>query len=336
MLERIEDTSRGRVDQAFWQDFYKLEGMSGGDYVTGWLNVFFPYLSDEAGDDLPSPNAWLRWRAANPAGPLDDDDDTLFDLVNEFPTLKSFPSGLTSAPFTWRFLRSRRSMSFVAGFFGVTQDEGGALRPRLGWAVTPALASRRCSVRASWRTGIPRFSPRDSQGLTDLSWLRDEVEGVKPFALELACCRQLSTLEGLGGLSALTELTVGQLDRLENLEGLRGLSGLTALTIEQVDRLENLDDLRWLTGLKRLEVNRCPKLRDIGALSALTALEELTLQHCPAVADLSSIADLPNLSSLCFWSYPGFDGPQRSREEVRAMQQKLRATKGLAAGAKPF
>ena len=28
----------------FWKSFYKLQDMSGGPYVTGWINVFFPCI----------------------------------------------------------------------------------------------------------------------------------------------------------------------------------------------------------------------------------------------------------------------------------------------------
>src|SRR5262249_23703412 len=52
------------------------------------------------------------------------------------PDTAAFPSGLSMAPFTWKFLQEELAMELVAGFVGVSQDEETlAVRPAIGWAV---------------------------------------------------------------------------------------------------------------------------------------------------------------------------------------------------------
>ncbi|WP_255552707.1 DUF4419 domain-containing protein [[Phormidium] sp. ETS-05] len=46
------------------------------------------------------------------------------------------PSGLSYAPFKWRYYSTEYNMEFIAGFTSYTQDkETLALRPKIGWAV---------------------------------------------------------------------------------------------------------------------------------------------------------------------------------------------------------
>ncbi|WP_309722092.1 DUF4419 domain-containing protein [Armatimonas sp.] len=45
-------------------------------------------------------------------------------------------SGISTAPFCWKYLTSEQSMELIAGFIGVAQDpETLAIRPAIGWAV---------------------------------------------------------------------------------------------------------------------------------------------------------------------------------------------------------
>src|SRR5262249_50413395 len=46
VLNQFVAASRGKVDRGFWQSIYKLNDASGGPYITGWINAFFPYLRD--------------------------------------------------------------------------------------------------------------------------------------------------------------------------------------------------------------------------------------------------------------------------------------------------
>lgn len=111
VLAKVEATAEGRVDVAFWRSFFKWESMSGGDRVTGWINVLLPYLDGPGG---PTPNRGV-------------------------PTANQLPSGICRAPFEWEALGERLDMELLGGFAGVSQDPTTlALRPDLAWAVRPA------------------------------------------------------------------------------------------------------------------------------------------------------------------------------------------------------
>ena len=51
-------------------------------------------------------------------------------------------SGISTAPFCWKYLTSEHPMEFVAGFVGAAQDpETLAIRPEIGWAVRDKLGT---------------------------------------------------------------------------------------------------------------------------------------------------------------------------------------------------
>ena len=112
--------SSGNVNivKKFWSDLYKINGGSGGPYVTGWILKLFPYV----GANGTERNRWLE-------KPID------LDCFKGL-TSDKFPSGLSKAPFVWHYFNQEFNMSFVGGFLAVTQDpETLYLRPQLGWAV---------------------------------------------------------------------------------------------------------------------------------------------------------------------------------------------------------
>ncbi|MGC4047083.1 MAG: DUF4419 domain-containing protein [Armatimonas sp.] len=50
-----------------------------------------------------------------------------------------FPSGLSVAPFTWKYHQTELPMKFVAGFVGASQNtDTFAIRPEIGWAIVEA------------------------------------------------------------------------------------------------------------------------------------------------------------------------------------------------------
>jgi hypothetical protein len=119
ILERFVDASVGRADPAFWRSLYKLESASGGARVTGWVNVFFPFLHDDEGRFVPNPYAF-EWSA------------------KRGPTTSSFPRGVSRAPFEWQYLSDVIPMELIGGFVGVSQDPATlTVRPEIGWAVRP-------------------------------------------------------------------------------------------------------------------------------------------------------------------------------------------------------
>jgi len=129
ILDHFVAAAQGRADRAFWQSMYKLEGRSGGPFITGWVNALFPYLTSEGrrggAADAAVPNlAMTAWQ---------DKDPQRFGGTRAL----AFPSGVMRAPFTWRVGTQTRRMSFRGGFCGVAQEpSSGAMRPAIGWAVT--------------------------------------------------------------------------------------------------------------------------------------------------------------------------------------------------------
>jgi hypothetical protein len=119
VLDQFVRASTGSVDVEFWRSLYKLRGGSGGPWVTGWINVLFPYL-EEDGHRQRNPNVedWSKVLG---------------------PRHHEFPSGLSCVGFSWEYLSTKIAMEFLGGFVGVSQDAATlALRPVVGWAVREA------------------------------------------------------------------------------------------------------------------------------------------------------------------------------------------------------
>ena len=130
LTEFVKASSR-KVNNKFWQSIYKLDGGSGGPFITGWIVVLFPYLGSDSSN--MHQNGFLKsW---NKTG--------FFHGV----TTSSFPCGTVSTPFTWQYLQEELEMYFYAGFLGVSQDKKSlALRPVIGWAVVDKEREERAKL----------------------------------------------------------------------------------------------------------------------------------------------------------------------------------------------
>lgn len=128
VLDQFVKAASGTVDRAFWGSIYKLHGGSGGPYVTGWINVLFPYLDEGSPKDgIVRNDAAFTWSDA--AG-------------GKGPTIGRFPCGLSRVPLAWNYLGTLFPMTLQAGFVGISQDrQTRAVRPAIGWAVHPDAAS---------------------------------------------------------------------------------------------------------------------------------------------------------------------------------------------------
>jgi len=112
--------AQGSADREFWQSLYKVDGRSGGPYVTGFANVFFPYIG--RGNVKTFNRTALEWSGSMRAG--------------DGPTPDEIPPGLSMVPFEWTHLGETFPMQFLGGFVGATQDPDTlAIRPSIGWAV---------------------------------------------------------------------------------------------------------------------------------------------------------------------------------------------------------
>lgn len=141
-LDRIARNAAGADDPELWTNIYKIENMSGGPYVNGWLVDFFPYLQTIGFINKATDKIVDYWEASS--GNMGDFRETKIDERNWLftddhgngITIDSFPSSLCSAPFRWQYLDRQYEMEFVAGFIGFTQCEKDlAVRPKIGWAV---------------------------------------------------------------------------------------------------------------------------------------------------------------------------------------------------------
>ena len=150
VLDELEATAAGRIDVAFWRSLFKLQGGSGGPYVTGWINVLFPYLQYRG--VFHRNGAVTSWAEG----------------LNEQESCggaarADIPVGVSCVPFAWEHLGTRHSMELLGGFFGFAQDaETLALRPAIGWAVRDAetLAGPSQAARESSSSGIPIYCGR--------------------------------------------------------------------------------------------------------------------------------------------------------------------------------
>lgn len=116
VMDQFIATAKGEVDKDFWQSFFKFGGQSGGPYIHGWINQFFPYL--RRGEKLER----------NPY--LEEGTQEMFG-----PTTDQIPSALSQAPVRWEYHGQSIPLQFLGGFLGVAQDEDLTLSPDIGWAV---------------------------------------------------------------------------------------------------------------------------------------------------------------------------------------------------------
>jgi hypothetical protein len=127
-LDAFVMASEGSVDRDFWNSFYKQDNFSGGPFVTGWINLLFPYLVGPSerrrrGRRMRRNQHIANWREG---------------MKRHFgggPTLDELPPGLSSVPFKWRYLFEHIEMEMLGGFLGIEQDQDGFISPSIGWAV---------------------------------------------------------------------------------------------------------------------------------------------------------------------------------------------------------
>jgi hypothetical protein len=134
VVDEFVKAARGDGDVTFWRCMYKRVDMSGGPYIYGWINVFFPYRrsGDEAGTDSHRNPLLGRTEVADIGFWVHDADACPFEAM----TTSRLPSGLARCPFQWDYLCQHLAMEFVGGFVGVRQcSKTLRLKPEVGWAV---------------------------------------------------------------------------------------------------------------------------------------------------------------------------------------------------------
>lgn len=123
VLDQFVNAAEGNVDGKFWKNLYKVSGGSGGPFITGWINTFFPYVVSNypvKGDLVVS-----RHLSGVAGGSMHSGNKT-----------NHFPMGLTRVPWTWKYNGVVFKMEFLGGFVAVSQDPATkGVRPAMGWAV---------------------------------------------------------------------------------------------------------------------------------------------------------------------------------------------------------
>ena len=117
---------KGNADLKFWNSLYKEGNGSGGPYVTGAINTFFPYVRGYGGK-FDTPNKFVEeW-------------DRGLGCMCGGPTTDKFSTGVSGVPFTWTYYSEKIPMQFIGGFVGTSHDPvTDQVRPALGWAIGPA------------------------------------------------------------------------------------------------------------------------------------------------------------------------------------------------------
>lgn len=109
IAKQLVNTAEGEVDRSFWLDMYKVDNMSGGPYIDGWISHLIPYVN--GGEKNPC----LR------GGSI---------------TESQMPTGISKVPFVWDNLGEQTQYEFLSGMVAVQQNPDTlALRPKIGWAV---------------------------------------------------------------------------------------------------------------------------------------------------------------------------------------------------------
>lgn len=174
IVDQFIAAAQGRVERSFWQSIYNLESASGGPFVTGWINAFFPYYRPEPDEDLEV-NNWFRGGSGLIEGHV--------------------PTGISVVPFVWEYFERHIPMELLAGFVGMAQDEGTlALRPAIGWAARKAVQPR---PHESYGHVVSLGGERTESFLV-VGWVSHLTAVVREDAINLA--------EALGDLSGQTGL----------------------------------------------------------------------------------------------------------------------------------
>lgn len=118
VVDEFAAASRGNIDLDFWQNIYKGEDGSGSMTADGHLLKLVPFLNG-SGQKYVNP--------AFAGGTVD---------------VSELPQALSCVPFIWDYYGERFDYQFLAGHVAIGYDEEtGALRPLIGWAVRPAPQS---------------------------------------------------------------------------------------------------------------------------------------------------------------------------------------------------
>ena len=176
----------GDIDHAHWNSIYNYYGPAGSgsvSTVSGWIAKLFLYtksginpLLGTSTEEPPQrciPRSEFKdypwkdetlWGAADSFSKKKKQRDPMLSRWNKQKKnsirLADFPTGLTSTPFTWKYLpaNAEYKMKLIAGHIGITLTPSGSLKPELGWLI--ADTGTRQNVLDYVANVIPEKSPQ--------------------------------------------------------------------------------------------------------------------------------------------------------------------------------
>jgi len=138
VAEKFESAALRNPDRKFWQNFVKIGGGSGGPYITGFINAFFPFESRGHKNSFLNPENFKRCAVAS-------FEERVYKGSMGFdgPNPDDIHGSISSVPMTWLYYGEVIKMKFAAGMIGVTTSSADGVvgyRPTLGWMVGESLA----------------------------------------------------------------------------------------------------------------------------------------------------------------------------------------------------
>ncbi|RNA45022.1 conserved domain [Brachionus plicatilis] len=104
LAQKFVDAFENKIDEEFWNQIYKMNGGSGGPFISGWILSLFPYLKRNTRNYFVWEKDWS----------FSYDMDMLGGLVTS-----DFPLTLSNSSFIWDYYSTEYSMSFTGGMIGV-------------------------------------------------------------------------------------------------------------------------------------------------------------------------------------------------------------------------
>jgi hypothetical protein len=153
ITQKLKESAEGKPDVEFWRSFFKLGGGSGGPFISGWINTFFPYTQSRG-----------RWGPYAAAVNWERN-----GMYGGGENIADMPAGMSSAPFIWHYYATDYKMKFVAGFLGVEQNpETLAVRPGVAWAVTDTQQESPAALQERLFEAAHKFNEPREQKISDV------------------------------------------------------------------------------------------------------------------------------------------------------------------------
>ena len=106
------------MDVEFWKSIYHFRGGSGIDWITGWINILYPY-------ELVKNNVYQQRE-------LHDMND-LSNKTGVYP--HNIPNGLNKTPLIWKYYGRDIPMKIYSGFTYPKLNDDRSVEPDLFWAM---------------------------------------------------------------------------------------------------------------------------------------------------------------------------------------------------------